>query len=77
MDRETLRAADEALLVCGARASALRHPNREHPPRPIERGQSMEVLRRDLRKLAASIGVWLRSDEYGNGLHESGDGGGG
>lgn len=55
MDPATLQRLDEALLRCGARASGLRHPNREHPPTPEERQASIRAFRGDLAALARMI----------------------
>lgn len=69
MDPESIAAADRLLLRCGARATALLHPNQEHPPTGVERGSSIECLRRDLAALAAAIPGWLRRSD--NDLHAS------
>ncbi len=59
MAPETLRDLDLALLRCGALASALRHPNREHPPNPSETARLDADLERALRDLQARIAAAL------------------
>lgn len=73
MSPELIRAADAALLVCGARASALLYPNREHPPTPEDRAVLAAEFRRDLVALRDQIDGWLRSDHD---VHARTDGGG-
>lgn len=73
MSPESIRAADVALLVCGARASGLLYPNREHPPSPEDKSVLTAELRRDLAALRDQIDGWLRSDHD---VHARTDGGG-
>ncbi len=73
MSPEIIRAADAALLVCGARASALLHPNREHPPTAADQAALTAEFRKGLADLRDHIDGWLRSDHD---VHARTDGGG-
>ena len=55
MAPEVLRELDLALLRCGAAASALRHPNREHPPNSLDRERLKLAWLEDLRHLRSLI----------------------
>lgn len=66
----TLRETDRLLLRCGARASALLHPNREPglAPRPMETAASEAVLVSDLIALRNHLTSIL---PHGDHLHPS------
>ena len=58
MTAAELRSISRLLRLCDARATALLHPCREHPPSRDEVAASIAVLGRDLAELRNALNLW-------------------